>query len=232
MYLYFLDTLRIFYWLLNTTGLSDLKIVQCHLVHHRSHLDWLGNKPETPQWDVGHFTNFAVDAAVLNNQPVSPGVTFGFNITLSVNLLRTKLKGCAEGQNDCRHTPVPTDVWTAVLATISFSVIYFLLRFTPYLVSFFPFLLTLQNRNRKRRIDSSGCLGLADLIYWYLSASSLNWSSVKAFLSVNRSDKMKFVPATWSTECVRIHLTHPTHKLIDFESVLRSEKRARRGAVG
>ena len=56
---------------------------------------------------------------------------------------------------------VPTDVWTAVLATI----LYFLLRFTPYLVSSFPFLLTLQKRVRKRRIDSSGCLGLVGLIY-------------------------------------------------------------------
>jgi hypothetical protein len=51
--------------------MSHLEIAQCHLVHHKSYLDWRGNKSENPRWDVGHFTNFAVDASVLNNQPVS-----------------------------------------------------------------------------------------------------------------------------------------------------------------
>ena len=197
--------------LILTGGKKTEAVGESHLLHQKSHLGWPGSNTEYPLWDFGEWAmarNLQLMQLCwitnLSRQTSLSVLAFRYRLIF----LRTVLRGCAVGQNDCWHTPVPTDVWTAVLATISCSVIYFLLRFTPYLVSFFPFLLTLQKRDRKRRIDSSGRLGLADLRYWYLSARTLKWSSGSTFISVALSDMMKYGHTPREVLSVfRIHLT-------------------------
>jgi len=29
----------------------DKNVYQCHIIHHKSHMDWAGIWPESPQWD-------------------------------------------------------------------------------------------------------------------------------------------------------------------------------------
>ena len=46
---------------------------------------------------MSHGTKFTVDAAVLNNQPVSPDVTLGFSVSLSADLFENSAERLCGG---------------------------------------------------------------------------------------------------------------------------------------